>query len=117
MAQKYYTDGKSIFALVSGDEIAADLKEIKAGTTDAAAEKHVPVYEVADGVCTVTVGSVEHPMLEEHLISWITVETDKGVYTKYLKAGQKPTVRFLLDEDETVESVYEYCNLHRLWKA
>ena len=51
------------------------MEEIIPGTTDAAVEKHVPVFEVKDGIVTVTVGSVEHPMLPEHYIEWIAIKT------------------------------------------
>ena len=47
------------------------MQEIVPGTTDAAVEKHVPVYKVEGNKVTVTVGSVEHPMLEEHFIEWM----------------------------------------------
>lgn len=117
MAQKFFTDGSNILALVSGDGELGTLKELRAGTTDAATEKHVPVYETANGVCTVKIGSAAHPMLEEHSINWVVVVTNKGTYTKYLAPGTEPAARFLLDEDETVENVFEYCNLHKLWKA
>lgn len=118
MDQKFFTDGTNIFTLVCGDgDVPGELNEINAGTTDAAAEKHVPVYEVSEGVCTVTVGSVAHPMTPEHLISWIVVKTNKGTYIKYLTAENAPSAKFILEDDETVESVYEYCNLHKLWKA
>ena len=83
---------------------------------DASLEKHVPVVEVKDGVVEVMVGSVAHPMTEEHLIEWIVVETDKGVYRKNLKAGEAPMARFMLLDDEKVVNVYAYCNLHGLWQ-
>lgn len=42
------------------------MTEIVPGTTDAAAEKHVPVYQVEGNCVTVHIGSAEHPMLPEH---------------------------------------------------
>ena len=86
------------------------------GKVDASLEKHVPVVEVKDGVVEVMVGSVAHPMTEEHLIEWIVVETEKGVYRKNLKAGEAPMARFMLLDDEKVVNVYAYCNLHGLWQ-
>ncbi len=117
MEQKFYTSGdaKTVLALLSGD-VQDGMKEIVPGTTDAAVEKHVPVYETADGKVSVKVGSVEHPMLEAHYIEWIAVKTEKGLYTKFLKAGEAPAACFNID-DEKVEAVYAYCNLHGLWKA
>ena len=93
------------------------MKEIIPGTTDAAVEKHVPAYEVKDNVVNVQVGSVEHPMVEEHYIEWIDVQTPQGYQHKVLNPGDKPQASFALAEGETVEAVYAYCNLHGLWKA
>jgi Desulfoferrodoxin len=94
-----------------------DMKELVAGEVDAALEKHVPVV-VADGnILNVTVGSVEHPMLDEHYITMIAVETDKGFQVKNLKPGEAPKATFALAEGEKAIAVYEYCNLHGLWKA
>lgn len=39
-----------------------EMQEITPGTTEASTEKHIPVYEVRNGIVHVTVGSVEHPM-------------------------------------------------------
>ena len=92
------------------------MSEIVPGTTDAAVEKHVPVVEVKDGFVCVTVGSVAHPMLPEHYIEWIAVCTDKGNQRKKLNSGDEPKACFAICEDEKVEAVYAYCNLHSLWK-
>lgn len=93
------------------------MTELEPGTTDAAVEKHVPVFEVKDNKVFVTVGSVEHPMLEEHFIEWIAVQTNLGNQRKELKPSEKPQACFALCEGEIVEAVYAYCNLHSLWKA
>ena len=74
-------------------------------------------YEVKDNVVNVQVGSVEHPMVEEHYIEWIDVQTSQGYQHKVLNPGDKPQASFALAEGETVEAVYAYCNLHGLWKA
>ena len=92
------------------------MTELVAGTTDAAVEKHVPVYEVTDGRVSVKVGEVEHPMVEAHYIEWVSLRTNKGTQMKKLSPEQKPEVVFAICEDETVEAVYAYCNLHGLWK-
>lgn len=92
------------------------MTELVAGTTDAAVEKHIPVYEVKENKIYVKVGEVEHPMLAEHFIEWVSVQTDKGTQLKKLAPGQKPEVVFAISEDEKVEAVYAYCNLHGLWK-
>lgn len=92
------------------------MEELVPNTTDAAGEKHVPVATVADGTVTVQVGSVEHPMLPEHFIQWIYLETENGGQFKELKPGEVPAATFALGDEKPV-AVYEYCNLHGLWKA
>ncbi len=93
------------------------MQEIIPGTTDAAAEKHVPVFTVADGVVSVTVGEVAHPMTEEHYIEWVSLQTAQGNQRKSLKPGMEPKVCFRICEGDEVQAVYAYCNLHSLWKA
>ena len=93
------------------------MTELKPGTTDAAVEKHVPVVSVENGKVSVQVGSVEHPMLPEHFIQWIALETNLGSQIRYLQPGQPPKAEFALAQGEEVVAVYEYCNLHGLWKA
>ncbi len=91
------------------------MEELVPGSVDAAQEKHVPVVEVNGREVKVSVGSVEHPMLPEHFIEWIIIETTKGSHTKNLKPGEKPVATFTLAEDEQLVAAYEYCNLHGLW--
>ena len=93
------------------------MAELVPGVTDAATEKHVPVIQIDGSVVTVSVGQVAHPMQEEHYIEWILLQTDKGIQKKWLKPGDDPKARFILDEGEKVVAAYEYCNLHKLWKA
>ena len=93
------------------------MKEIIPGTTDAAVEKHVPVYRTEGNKVYVTVGEVEHPMLPEHYIEWISLQTKSGNQRKCLKPGDEPKACFALCEGDEVEAVYAYCNLHSLWKA
>ena len=93
------------------------MRELVPGTTDGAVEKHVPVYTVTGNTVTVKVGSAEHPMTEPHHIEWIAIETENGNQRKELKAGDKPEATFALVPYDKVKSVYEYCNLHGLWKA
>ncbi len=94
-----------------------DWEELIPNTTDAAGEKHVPVIEANGRDVIVTVGSVEHPMLEAHFIMWIVLETNQGYQKKFLGPGEKPVASFALAEGEIVLAAYEYCNLHGLWKA
>ena len=95
----------------------APMKVLTANTTDAAQEKHVPVVEVDGNKISVKVGSVPHPMTEAHLIEWIYLQTKKGGQHRYLTATDKPEATFFIAEDDTPLAVYEYCNLHGLWKA
>lgn len=91
--------------------------EIVPGTTDAAVEKHVPVFEIVGNKVIVTVGSVEHPMTEEHFIEWVSLQTKFGNQRKCLKPGMEPKVCFSICDEDEVETVMAYCNLHSLWKA
>ena len=88
---------------------------LEAGVIEASREKHIPEVEVLDGRVNVVVGSVLHPMAEEHSILWIELVSDKGVQRKYLNPGEAPAVSFLLKDEKPIE-VYAYCNLHGLWK-
>ena len=111
-----------IVAIVKGTGVpiiccGKPMQKIEAGTTDASVEKHVPVYEVNGNTVTVTVGSVEHPMLPEHYIEWIALKTKAGNQRKALKPGDAPKACFAICEGDEVEAVYAYCNLHSLWKS
>ena len=94
-----------------------EMKPLVPNTSDGAGEKHVPVIEQNGQIVTVTVGSVEHPMLDAHYIEWIMLETKEGRQRKSLKPGAKPVASFALTDGDTVVSAYEYCNLHGLWKS
>ncbi len=93
------------------------MQEIIAGTTEASREKHIPVFTVEGDIVTVNVGSVEHPMAEEHYIEWVSLQTKFGNQRKALKPGDKPEVKFALVHGDEVEAAFAYCNLHGLWKA
>ena len=93
------------------------MQEIIPGTTDAAVEKHVPVVQVEGDKVTVSVGSVPHPMAEEHFIQWISIETQQGNQRKELKPGQEPKACFKICDGDQVVCAYAYCNLHGLWKS
>lgn len=92
------------------------MEEMVPNTTDAALEKHVPVIEINGRDVFVTVGSAAHPMLDEHHIMWIALETKQGMQRKELWPGQEPCAAFALAKDDEVTAAYEYCNLHGLWK-
>lgn len=93
------------------------MEVLNPNTTDAATEKHVPVVKVEGNKVVVSVGSVAHPMLEEHHISFIILETSNGVQRQYLDVAGAPEATFLLADGEKAIAAYEYCNLHGFWKA
>lgn len=92
------------------------MQELVPNTTDAAVEKHVPVVQVDGQTVTVTIGSVEHPMVPEHHIEWIALHTSQGNQRKELKPGDNPQAKFMICDDDEVLAAYAYCNLHGLWK-
>lgn len=89
--------------------------ELKANTTDAAVEKHVPVVEKNGNSVEVKVGSVVHPMEEKHYIEWIALETKNTAQFKMLKPGDEPKAVFALSDSDEAVKAYAYCNLHGLW--
>ena len=92
------------------------MTKLEAGTVEASREKHIPVVKVSDGAVYASVGSVIHPMSEEHSILWIALETDKGVSRVDLAPTDAPEATFLVGDAKPV-AVYAYCNLHGLWKT
>ncbi len=93
------------------------MQEIVPGSVDALVEKHVPFIETSGSKVTVSVGSTEHPMLPEHYIEWIALETKFGNQRKALNPGDEPKACFALCDGDEVISAYAYCNLHSLWKC
>ena len=89
---------------------------IDPNTTDAAQEKHVPAVTVDGDKIIVNVGSVDHPMEEKHFIQWIYVVTEDGVIARCQNPGDAPRAEIVLGGQKPIE-VYEYCNLHGLWKT
>ncbi len=124
MAQKFYVcehcgnvitflENRGVPVVCCGQEMT----ELIPGKMDAAVEKHVPVYTVADGVVSVSVGEVAHPMIPEHYIEWIWLQSKEGAQLKKLHPGDPPEARFLIGPEDQVESVLAYCNLHGLWEG
>lgn len=91
-----------------------EMHEIFANVVDASQEKHIPVVEIGEEV-TIKIGSVEHPMTEEHHISWVAIKKENGFEIVYLKANDKPEIN--IKTNSKVLEVYAYCNLHGLWKT
>lgn len=94
------------------------MHDLVPNTKDAALEKHVPVYTVEGNTIHVQVGDTIHPMLEEHSIGWIWLQTELGGQRKMLGAAAgEPKASFTLAPGDKAVAVYEWCNLHGLWKA
>ena len=93
-----------------------NMKMLEPGVVEASHEKHIPVVTVEGNTVKVEIGSVAHPMTEEHSIEWVYLQTCRGGQRKTLKPGDAPVVTFALAE-ETPCAVYAYCNLHGLWKT
>ena len=91
------------------------MEEMVPNTSDGAVEKHVPVFEAEGNIVRVKVGSVDHPMLDNHYIEWIAIQTNLGNQRKVLKSGEKPEAEFALLPGEKVLAVLEHCNLHGLF--
>ena len=113
-------DGTLIGLIHGNGNLSCDgepMTELVANTSDGAAEKHVPKVTQKDGKITVEVGSVYHPMSEEHSINWVYLLTEKGGQRKNLPFDGKPVAEFRLTEDDKAIAAYAYCNLHGLWKT
>lgn len=91
------------------------MKALVAGESDGALEKHVPAVTIENGVVSVQVGEVEHPMLPEHHIAFIIVKAGAKVIRAELQAGEKPFATAVIGDYHGDVEVYEYCNLHGLW--
>ena len=124
MSEKYYicetcgnivtkVEDKNVPIMCCGGK----MKELVPGTVDAALEKHTPIVKIDGNQVTVKIGEVEHPMTEEHYNQWIALYTDKGYQMRKLNPNDKPEAVFYIQEGEKVQEVYEYCNLHGLWKT
>ncbi len=108
-----FAENKGVPIMCCGQKMT----ELEPGSVDAATEKHLPVVCVEGNKVTVKVGEVEHPMLEEHSIKWIVLETSEGNQRKELNPGEKPEAVFMLTDSDKPVAAYEYCNLHGLWKT
>ena len=91
------------------------MKLLKEKTGDEGQEKHVPMIERTDSGVKVKVGSLSHPMEEEHYIEWIEIAANGKTYRKFLKPGDTPEAEFCV-KAEKIEA-REYCSIHGLWRA
>ena len=123
MEVKYYECGicGKIIAMVKDSGVPTiccgqPMKELIPGTSDGAAEKHVPVVTQVGNLVRVQIGEVIHPMLDAHHIEWIAIETREGYQVQDLKPGEEPVAEFLLPEGDELVAAFEHCNIHGLWK-
>lgn len=114
---RFYKDDKAILLDLFEKEQPSGVSQMEANVTDAAGEKHVPVIEKDGQQVTVKVGEVDHPMLEEHYIMGVYIETKQGGQLHRFQPGDEPKAVFTLAPDDELIAAYEYCNLHGLWKA
>jgi superoxide reductase len=101
------------------------MTELIPNTTEGSEEKHLPAVSGKTGTCScgcecnclsIQIGSVPHPMNEEHHIAFVYVETERGGQRKCLNVGDEPKLDFCVVSDKPA-AVYAYCNLHGLWKT
>lgn len=112
-------ENESILLEVIGGEGDADsgcFEELEAHTDGAVALKHVPCVTVEGDRVLVHIGSEKHPMLPEHYIMFIYMETENGGQIKRLQPGDEPEAEFILAPGDSLKKVYAYCNIHGLWK-
>ena len=86
-------------------------------TVDAAKEKHVPVIEKIQGGYAVKVGSVPHPMGNDHWIEWIELASEDNAFVQRQMLTPTSAPRAEFKTDAAKVTAREYCNLHGLWKA
>ncbi len=91
------------------------MEEILPNTVEAAVEKHLPVVKQENGIVEVKVGEVAHPMEEVHFINFVVVETENGFSISSLAPLNAPEAKVYVGNSKVL-AVYEYCNLHGLWK-
>jgi superoxide reductase len=119
----YYCEecGHVVFIAVPGAPTLTccgqDMVRLEANTKDASLEKHVPVIVPEGDKTTIKVGSAPHPMTEEHHIAFVSVVRKDGkVGIAKLDATGVPETTFNM-KAEDIGEVYEFCNIHGLWKA
>ena len=109
----------NIIEVINGDinRVKCCNKELElliANTNDGSVEKHVPVYEIVNNEVIIKVGETIHPMEDKHYIMWISLVTNDKIIRITLKPGDEPIVRLPYTPKAII---YEYCNLHGLWKT
>lgn len=80
-------------------------------------EKHLPVIEKIMDEVVVRIGSIAHPMIEEHYIEWIEIIIGDKIQRTFLKPGDEPIARFEITNTNEEIVARAYCNIHGLWLA
>ena len=93
------------------------MEKLTPNTSEGAHEKHMPVVEQNGNTITVKVGSIFHPMSEEHSIEWIYLQTEKGGQRLKLDPDEEPVATFVVCDRDRALAAYAYCNLHGFWKV
>ena len=75
-----------------------------------------PAVTREGGKIIAKVGEVAHPMMDAHYIQFIALAANDRLEVKKLHPGEEPVAEFACNGEENV-TIYEYCNLHGLWKA
>jgi superoxide reductase len=107
-----FINRKNVVTVCCGENMA----ELIPNTTNASVEKHKPVITVLADNINIEIGSILHPMQDDHHIDFVCLETEHGSQRRYLKIGEAPKITFNISNDKPV-AVYAYCNLHGLWKT
>lgn len=94
-----------------------EMQLLEAGVVEASLEKHIPVVTLEGTSVHVAVGAVTHPMVAEHFIQWIALETERDAQIHWLNPGEDPAALFALAAGQQAKTVYAYCNIHGLWKT
>lgn len=117
------TEKKGTLSLITGSEtellncMGNKFEVLDPSKAEGAGEKHLPEVKIDGRLVTVQVGSVSHPMTEEHSIEWIYLETKEGCQLKKLNANQAPSAQFSLSPNDEPVAAYAYCNMHGFWKT
>lgn len=92
-----------------------EMERVFTNTVDAAIEKHIPVIQQNGNKVLVSVGSMPHPMTQDHFINWVILQTNHGTYSRRLMPECIPEACFRIRADEYPVRAYAWCNLHGLW--
>lgn len=123
MAVEFIKGNETMLQLICGNQeeiiktLGSEFQKLEATMTEGAGEKHLPVIEKSGNMIHVSVGSVLHPMTEEHSINWVYLETNEGGQLKKLGINGEPKFSFALAQGEEAVAVYAYCNLHGFWET